>query len=155
MARRWPRFSIILSCLWRIGVTRKLRLSGGFATSRKDLAANRKVCGLPKQLLIQRPLKHLQPMASGSRYWRRARQKSVRKIGDAKWDDVNDHTVNTKRAYVCNLPSGKSIDLFSTTEIFHNQSLSTDCSMMENVLLKICFRRLIKTQGGTVGTRSH
>ncbi len=38
--------------------------------------------------------------------------KSVRKIGETKWDEVNDRTVNTKRAYVCNLPSGKSISLF-------------------------------------------
>jgi len=38
--------------------------------------------------------------------------KAIRKIGDAKWNEVNDRTVNTKQAYRCNLPSGKSISLF-------------------------------------------
>jgi len=38
--------------------------------------------------------------------------KAVKKIGATKWDEVNDRTVNTKRAYRCNLPSGKSINLF-------------------------------------------
>src|SRR6185369_3152349 len=38
--------------------------------------------------------------------------KATRKIGDQTWTEVNDKTVNTKRAYVCNLPSGKSIQLF-------------------------------------------
>jgi len=38
--------------------------------------------------------------------------KAIRKIGENKWNDVNDRTVNTKRAYRCNLPSGKSISLF-------------------------------------------
>ncbi len=38
--------------------------------------------------------------------------KAVRKIGDDKWNEVNDRTVNTKQAYRCNLPSGKSISLF-------------------------------------------
>ncbi len=45
--------------------------------------------------------------------------KAVRKLGDTKWDEVNDQTVNTKRAYRCNLPSGKSIDLF-----FYNGDIS-------------------------------
>ncbi len=38
--------------------------------------------------------------------------KAVRKIGEARWNEVNDRTVNTKRPYLCNLPSGKSIGLF-------------------------------------------
>jgi len=38
--------------------------------------------------------------------------KAIRKIGEDKWNDVNERTVNTKRAYRCNLPSGKSISLF-------------------------------------------
>ncbi|MGC4022871.1 MAG: DUF3536 domain-containing protein [Cyclobacteriaceae bacterium] len=38
--------------------------------------------------------------------------KSVRKIGEEQWKDVNDKTVNTQQAYLCNLPSGKSIHLF-------------------------------------------
>jgi alpha-amylase/alpha-mannosidase (GH57 family) len=38
--------------------------------------------------------------------------KSVRKIGETKWNEVNDRTVDSKRSYVCNLPSGKSINLF-------------------------------------------
>jgi alpha-amylase/alpha-mannosidase (GH57 family) len=38
--------------------------------------------------------------------------KAVRKIGVAEWGEVNDRTVNTKRAYRCDLPSGKSISLF-------------------------------------------
>jgi len=38
--------------------------------------------------------------------------KATRKIGDQAWMEVNDKTVNTKRAYLCNLPSGKSIQVF-------------------------------------------
>jgi alpha-amylase/alpha-mannosidase (GH57 family) len=38
--------------------------------------------------------------------------KAVRKIGVADWTDVNDQTIDTKKAYRCNLPSGKSITLF-------------------------------------------
>src|SRR5260221_216502 len=38
--------------------------------------------------------------------------KAIRKIGDSKWDEVNDRTINTKRAYRCTLPSRKSINLF-------------------------------------------
>jgi len=38
--------------------------------------------------------------------------KSIRKIGESKWEEVNDQTVNTRRSYACNLPSGKSINLF-------------------------------------------
>jgi len=45
--------------------------------------------------------------------------KAVRKIGDEKWDTVNDRSVNTGQAYRCNLPSGKSIYLF-----FYNGDIS-------------------------------
>lgn len=38
--------------------------------------------------------------------------KAVREIDDTDWKEVNDQTVDTKKAYRCNLPSGKSITLF-------------------------------------------
>jgi len=38
--------------------------------------------------------------------------KAVRKIGTEDWTAVNDRSVNTKKVYQCNLPSGKSIALF-------------------------------------------
>lgn len=38
--------------------------------------------------------------------------KAVRKIGDEEWTEVSDRTVNTTKAYTCNLPSGNSIVLF-------------------------------------------
>jgi len=38
--------------------------------------------------------------------------KEVRKIGSKEWTEVNDRSVNTKKVYQCNLPSGKSIALF-------------------------------------------
>ncbi|MFN4764129.1 DUF3536 domain-containing protein [Gillisia sp. Q332] len=38
--------------------------------------------------------------------------KNIRKIGDEEWEDASNAKVNTKRAYICNLPSGKSISLF-------------------------------------------
>lgn len=38
--------------------------------------------------------------------------KAIRKIGDDNWHEVNDRTVNTRKAYQCNLPSGKSIAVF-------------------------------------------
>jgi alpha-amylase/alpha-mannosidase (GH57 family) len=38
--------------------------------------------------------------------------KAVREIGSADWTNVNDRSVNTKKVYQCNLPSGKSIALF-------------------------------------------
>ncbi|GHN01964.1 glycoside hydrolase [Cytophagales bacterium WSM2-2] len=37
--------------------------------------------------------------------------KAIRKAGE-EWTEVNDKTVNTKQAYRCNLPSGRSIHLF-------------------------------------------
>ncbi|MBN8578390.1 MAG: DUF3536 domain-containing protein [Cytophagales bacterium] len=38
--------------------------------------------------------------------------KAVRKTGASEWHEVNDRTVNTTKAYRCNLPSGKSMVLF-------------------------------------------
>jgi alpha-amylase/alpha-mannosidase (GH57 family) len=38
--------------------------------------------------------------------------KAVRKVGTSEWTDVNDQTIDTKKSYKCNLPSGKSINLF-------------------------------------------
>lgn len=38
--------------------------------------------------------------------------KAVRKIGSVDWTEVNDRSVDTKKVYQCNLPSGKSIALF-------------------------------------------
>lgn len=38
--------------------------------------------------------------------------KATRKIGEEHWNGVNDQTVDTHKAYRCNLPSGKSITLF-------------------------------------------
>ncbi len=38
--------------------------------------------------------------------------KATRRVGDADWHTVNDQTVDTRKAYRCNLPSGKSIVVF-------------------------------------------
>jgi len=38
--------------------------------------------------------------------------KAVRKTGEEIWNEVNDHTIDTKKAYLCNLPSGKKITVF-------------------------------------------
>jgi alpha-amylase/alpha-mannosidase (GH57 family) len=38
--------------------------------------------------------------------------KAIRKIGKEEWTAVNANTVDTRRAYQCKLPSGKSITLF-------------------------------------------
>ncbi len=38
--------------------------------------------------------------------------KAVRKTGTDEWAEVNDRSLNTKKAYQCNLPNGKSIALF-------------------------------------------
>lgn len=38
--------------------------------------------------------------------------KKVRRIGDADWREVNDQSVDTRKAYRCNLPSGRAINLF-------------------------------------------
>ncbi len=45
--------------------------------------------------------------------------KAVRKIGSDDWVEVNDKTVDTRKAYLCNLPSGKQIKLF-----FYNGDIS-------------------------------
>lgn len=37
---------------------------------------------------------------------------SFRKIGTESWTDVNEGTINTRKVYLCKLPSGKSINLF-------------------------------------------
>jgi len=36
----------------------------------------------------------------------------VRRIGQADWEDVNEETLDTRRPYLCRLPSGKQIVLF-------------------------------------------
>lgn len=38
--------------------------------------------------------------------------KAIREIGTEEWIQVNDTSVNTRKAYRCNLPGGKSIALF-------------------------------------------
>ena len=38
--------------------------------------------------------------------------KMTRKVGAAEWSVVNDQTIDTRKAYRCNLPSGKSITVF-------------------------------------------
>ena len=38
--------------------------------------------------------------------------KMTRKVGAAEWSVVNDQTIDTRKAYRCNLPSGKSIIVF-------------------------------------------
>lgn len=38
--------------------------------------------------------------------------KEIRKIGEEDWEDATDAKVETRRAYVCNLPSGNQIMLF-------------------------------------------
>ena len=38
--------------------------------------------------------------------------KAIQKVGEEKWTDVDESTVNTRKAYLCKLPSGKTIYLF-------------------------------------------
>ncbi len=38
--------------------------------------------------------------------------KAVRKVGTPEWTEVNDQTIDTRKSYKCNLPSGRSINLF-------------------------------------------
>jgi alpha-amylase/alpha-mannosidase (GH57 family) len=38
--------------------------------------------------------------------------KSIRKIGSEAWSHVTTETIDTRRPYLCNLPSGKSITIF-------------------------------------------
>ncbi|MCK5581226.1 MAG: DUF3536 domain-containing protein [Candidatus Omnitrophica bacterium] len=47
--------------------------------------------------------------------------KRVRKIGENEWRDVAAHTVDPQQAYLCSLPSGKSIVLF-----FYDGPISRD-----------------------------
>ena len=44
---------------------------------------------------------------------------ATRKIGDANWKTVNDRSVDSRKAYTCHLPSGKSIAVF-----FYNGDVS-------------------------------
>ena len=37
---------------------------------------------------------------------------AIRKPGESDWTEINEQTLNTKRAYRCMLPSGKAINLF-------------------------------------------
>lgn len=45
--------------------------------------------------------------------------KAIKIKGDEQWRDVNDRTIDTRKAYRCTLPSGKSISLF-----FYNGDIS-------------------------------
>jgi alpha-amylase/alpha-mannosidase (GH57 family) len=45
--------------------------------------------------------------------------KATRKTGEAEWTTVNDKTVDSRKAYICNLPSGKKISVF-----FYNGDIS-------------------------------
>jgi len=38
--------------------------------------------------------------------------KAVRKIGTEQWNEVNDRTIDTKKSYLCKLPSGKQLTVF-------------------------------------------
>src|SRR5690606_40519181 len=38
--------------------------------------------------------------------------KAIRKIGKEEWTNVNTGTLDTRRPYLCNLPSGRTIVLF-------------------------------------------
>lgn len=47
--------------------------------------------------------------------------KAVRRLGDREWQPLAQHPIDTRRAYLCRLPSGASIALF-----FYNGALSQD-----------------------------
>jgi alpha-amylase/alpha-mannosidase (GH57 family) len=49
--------------------------------------------------------------------------KAVRKIGENDWREVNESTIDTSRAYLCRLPSGKTIHLF-----FYNGAIAHEVS---------------------------
>ena len=49
--------------------------------------------------------------------------KKVRKIGDDNWQDVSGGKIDPKMPYLCNLPSGKSINIF-----FYDGPISHDIS---------------------------
>jgi alpha-amylase/alpha-mannosidase (GH57 family) len=56
--------------------------------------------------------------------------RGIRKIGAKKWEDVNDGSIDPKRAYCCRLPSGKDITVF-----FYDGPVSHDISfgrLLEN-----------------------
>lgn len=38
--------------------------------------------------------------------------KAVRRIGEENWNEVNDRTIDTKKSYLCKLPSGKELTVF-------------------------------------------
>ena len=38
--------------------------------------------------------------------------KRIRKIGEDRWHNVHEHSIDTRRAYRCKLPNGRHIDLF-------------------------------------------
>lgn len=38
--------------------------------------------------------------------------KQVRKIGEKEWEDASDEKIDPKKPYLCNLPSGKTINIF-------------------------------------------
>jgi alpha-amylase/alpha-mannosidase (GH57 family) len=49
--------------------------------------------------------------------------KEIRKIGSDKWEEVKESSIDTSRAYVCRLPSGKSINIFIYNgSVAHNVS---------------------------------
>jgi hypothetical protein len=47
--------------------------------------------------------------------------KRIRKLGGTKWQEVKNEQIDTAQAYVCNLPSGKTISLF-----FFNNEISEE-----------------------------
>jgi alpha-amylase/alpha-mannosidase (GH57 family) len=47
----------------------------------------------------------------------------VRKIGEKNWQEVKENSIDTSRAYLCSLPSGKTISLF-----FYNGAISHNVS---------------------------
>ncbi len=49
--------------------------------------------------------------------------RQIRKIGTNEWSDVSGGKINPHRAYLCNLPSGKSINLF-----FYDRTIASDAS---------------------------
>jgi alpha-amylase/alpha-mannosidase (GH57 family) len=54
----------------------------------------------------------------------------VKHINDKKWTDVSDESIDPKKAYLCNLPSGRKINLF-----FYDGAISQDLAfgnLLEN-----------------------
>lgn len=50
----------------------------------------------------------------------------IRKIGDREWIDLSDEKIDTKRAYKCNLPSGKTINIF-----FYEEQISREIAFSD------------------------